>query len=150
MRVEILTEIFDPHTELARFTSGRENAGALTSFVGYCRADGGRVETLELQHYPGLTEREIERLAAETVRRHKLLDLLVLHRVGTIAPGDAIVLVAALSVHRAAAFAAVEVLMDALKTDAPIWKREVSADGARWIEPTPADRERRARQEVKP
>jgi molybdopterin synthase catalytic subunit len=127
------------------FAEARRGAGALASFVGYCRDEGGAVTTLELQHYPGFTERTIEARARELAERRGLLALLVLHRVGPIAPGAAIVAVAALSSHRAAALAAVEEMMDFLKTDAPFWKLERRADGAEWIEPTEADRERRKR-----
>jgi len=117
----------------------------VASFVGYCRAtsNAGSVKQLHLDHYPGFTESEIERLTAAVIARHALDDVLVVHRVGPIAPGEAIVLVATQSSHRAAAFAAVAELMDYLKTDAPLWKREITAAGPRWIEPTDADRARR-------
>jgi molybdopterin synthase catalytic subunit len=117
----------------------------MASFVGYCRAasSAGSVEQLHLDHYPGFTEREIERLTAGVMDRHGLDDVLVIHRVGAISAGDAIVLVAAQSHHRAAAFAAVAELMDYLKTDAPLWKRAITASGSRWIEPTGADHARR-------
>ena len=151
MRVEIAAASFDPHKALAAFSAPHAEAGALASFVGYCRAhsNGKAVERLELEHYPGLTESEIARIAAAIAAKHGLLDLLVIHRVGAIAAGEAIVLAAAVSAQRAAAFAAVEELMDALKTDAPIWKREIGPDGARWIEPTPQDHARRAAHEEK-
>lgn len=144
MRIAIVTAAFSPDEELARFAETRTDAaGALASFVGYCRGEAGAVERLELEHYPGFTEAEITRLAEAVAQRHKLIDLLVIHRVGAIAASEPIVLVGALSAHRAAAFAAVSELMDYLKTDAPIWKREVGADGARWIEPTAQDQQRR-------
>lgn len=146
MRVKLLSESFDPHAELARFAAGGKDAGALASFVGYCRASSGSaaVERLELEHYPGFTKAEIARLTQEVAARHDLADVLVLHRIGSIPAGEPIVLVAALSAHRAAAFAAVEALMDYLKTGAPIWKREITDQGARWIEPTATDHARRA------
>lgn len=149
MRVVVTDRPFSPETELASFAHA--DAGALASFVGYCRpsAHGARVDKLVLEHYPGFTEAEIARMAEEVRQRHELLDLLAIHRVGEIAPGEAIVLVAALSAHRAAAFAAVSELMDRLKTDAPIWKQEVGPDGARWIEPTSEDRARRAAHAIK-
>jgi molybdopterin synthase catalytic subunit len=142
MRILVTPTAFSPDAELSRFAAGRSaEAGALASFVGYCRAASaqGPVERLELDHYAGFTEAEIERLARAVASRHALLDLLVIHRVGAVAAGEAIVLVAALSAHRAAAFAAVSEMMDYLKTEAPFWKREVGPDGARWIEPTAAD-----------
>jgi molybdopterin synthase catalytic subunit len=146
MRVVITPDAFSPDAELAAFSAKRNGeAGALASFVGYCRAHAGDhpVQRLELQHYPGFTEVEVRRLAEAVLARHTLLDLLVIHRVGAIAAGEPIVLVAALSSHRAAAFAAVSEMMDYLKTDAPMWKREVGIAGARWIEPTAEDHARR-------
>ena len=147
MRIEIATAPFDPHAKLAAFAQGRSDHGALASFTGHCRdaSHGEPVEALELEHYPGFTETQIERIASEIAAQHGLLDVLVVHRVGRVSPGDAIVLVAALSAHRAGAFKAVEELMDYLKTDAPFWKREHTETGARWIEPTELDRARRAK-----
>lgn len=146
IRVEITAAAFDPHQVLAAFCEGQLGAGACASFVGLCRgrSESGAVQWLELEHYPGFTEPEIERIAGEISARHALLSLVVIHRSGRVAPGEPIVLVAALSAHRAAAFAAVEALMDYLKTDAPFWKREMRDDGAHWIEPTQEDRRRRA------
>jgi molybdopterin synthase catalytic subunit len=147
MTTTLITPLaFSPDVELQRFAQQRDAAaGALASFVGYCRAGSaqGPVERLELDHYPGFTGAEVARLAAGVAQRHDLIDLLVIHRVGAVAAGEPIVLVAALSAHRAAAFAAVSELMDCLKTDAPLWKREIGPDGARWIEPTSADHARR-------
>jgi molybdopterin synthase catalytic subunit len=147
--VSIVHEAFDPHARLAAYDVRDSGHGALASFIGYCRArsEGQDVESLELQHYPGFTEQEIQRMAEAAMRRHSLMDILVVHRVGAIGPGEAIVLVAARSAHRAQAFAAVEELMDFLKTDAPLWKRETGGGFARWIEPTADDRARRASRE---
>ena len=149
MAVRITQDAFDPQREVAAFTHLRDDAGALVSFVGYCRAanDGIAVQELRIDHYPGFTESEIARLTQEVSRRFDCPDLLVVHRVGTIRPGEAIVLVAALSTHRASAFEAVRVLMDYLKTDAPLWKKESGPDGARWIEPRPEDHVRRMQAE---
>lgn len=144
--VSITADVFSPDAELARFTAMRgRGCGAAVTFVGYCRgaSQDGDVTRLDLEHYPGFTEKEIGRLAQRVTDRHALDGLLVTHRFGTILPGEPIVLVAALSTHRAAAFAAVEELMDYLKTDAPFWKREIRPNGARWIEPTAEDRRRR-------
>jgi molybdopterin synthase catalytic subunit len=146
MRILICNEPFDEQSELDRFAKGRMGAaGALASFIGYCRADSavGAVDNLHLDHYPGFSEAEIGRLAKASAERHQLIDLLVIHRAGAVSPRDPIVLVAALAAHRAEAFAAVAELMDYLKTDAPFWKREVSNGQSRWIEPTEADRARR-------
>jgi molybdopterin synthase catalytic subunit len=146
MRICIADRAFSPEAELAGL-SRNAAVGALVSFVGYCRAEshGRRVQRLELEHYPGLTEREIERRAAEVCAGRGLLGLVVVHRVGVIPAGEPIVLVAALSAHRAAAFGAVEEMMDYLKTGAPIWKKEISDAGEAWIEPTAQDRDAAAR-----
>jgi molybdopterin synthase catalytic subunit len=147
MIVRVVEESFDPQAETAAFVSGRDDAGALASFVGYCRAatDGAPVSELRIDHYPGFTEREITRLTQEVHQRFGCLDVLVIHRVGTIRPGEAIVLVAALATHRGDAFEAVRILMDYLKTDAPLWKKETGPAGDRWIEPRVDDHARRRR-----
>jgi molybdopterin synthase catalytic subunit len=147
MQVRVSVKAFDPQAEVAAFGAGQSDAGALASFVGYCRdATAGRaVDGLHIEQYPGFTEREIARLVADVAGRCKVKDLLVIHRVGHIRPGEAIVLVAALSGHRNAAFEAVRLMMDYLKTDAPLWKKEIGPDGWRWIEPHTEDHARRAR-----
>lgn len=146
MIVRVSATAFDPQAETAAFAAGRSDMGGLATFVGSCRDhhDGRRVDELFLDHYPGFTETEIARIAADVGRRCGCADLLVIHRVGRIVPGDAIVLVAALSQHRAPAFDVVRLLMDYLKTDAPLWKRETGPDGTRWIEPRAEDIARRA------
>jgi molybdopterin synthase catalytic subunit len=143
--IRIVQQAFDPQAEVTAFTSGREDAGALVSFVGTCRAATGdlAVNELRIDHYPGFSEKEIARLAEETSRRFDCPDLLVVHRVGAIRPGEAIVLVAAMSTHRSDAFEVVRILMDYLKTDAPLWKKETGPQGARWIEPRAEDYARR-------
>ncbi|HEX4271314.1 MAG TPA: molybdenum cofactor biosynthesis protein MoaE [Rhizomicrobium sp.] len=149
MQIRLVEEVFDPQAETARFAAGRDDAGALVSFVGLCRTatDGAAVEELRIDHYPGFTEKEIMCLAEESARRFDCPDLLVVHRVGRIRPGEAIVLVAALSAHRTNAFEAVRVLMDYLKTDAPLWKKETGPSGSRWIEPRMEDHTRRKQAE---
>lgn len=150
IRTIVTTAPFSPDAELSQFSATREvTCGAVASFVGYCRGQSGSgpVTQLELQSYPGFTEAEIARLATEVAQRHGLIDVLVIHRTGVIEPHAPIVLVAAMSAHRSAAFAAVEQLMDYLKTDAPFWKRETGPGGARWIEPTAEDRARRMEHE---
>ena len=112
--------------------------GAVASFVGHVRADDG-VLRLELEHYPGMTERALEALAAEACRRWSLRGVRVVHRVGPMAPGDAIVLVGTAADHRTAALDACAFLIDRLKTDAPFWKREIRAEGPRWVEAKPKD-----------
>jgi molybdopterin synthase catalytic subunit len=144
MQIRITPDRFAPEQELAMFLGdGREDAGACATFTGLCR--GGAVRWLELEHYPGFTEARIAAIAERVAEARKLLDLRIVHRTGRIAPGEAIVFVAALAPHRSEAFAAVEALMDYLKTDAPFWKREMRETGAAWIEPTAQDITRRAR-----
>ena len=149
MQIRIVPAAFDPQVEVAAFAAGRDDAGALVSFVGLCRTatDGAAVQELRIDHYPGFTEREITRLATEISGCFDCPDLLVVHRVGVIRPGEAIVLVAALAVHRANAFEAVRVLMDFLKTDAPLWKKETGPQASRWIEPRAEDHVRRVQAE---
>lgn len=130
---------FDPQAALAAFVAGHSEAGALASFVGLCRAEGGDVVALHLDHYPGFTEAEIARIDGEARARFDLIDTLVVHRCGAVAPGEPIVLAAALSTHRKAALQAVDFLMDYLKTGAPFWKREIGPGGERWIEPRADD-----------
>lgn len=144
MRIRITPDLFLPEQELAAFLAQpRGDVGACATFTGLCR--GGAVRWLELEHYPGFTEARIAAFASPIA--DALLDLLIVHRVGRVAPGEAIVFVAALASHRAEVFAAVETLMDYLKTDAPFWKREMTEFGSTWIEPTPLDLQRRARHE---
>jgi molybdopterin synthase catalytic subunit len=119
------------------------NSGAVASFVGLVRevaGDGG--DLLELEHYPGMTERSIERIVERACERFALHGGLVVHRVGALAPREPIVLVLAAAGHRAEAFAACEYIMDYLKTDAVFWKKETGAGGTRWVEATAQDRER--------
>ena len=149
MQVRLAMARFDPQQETAAFAAGRADMGALVSFVGLCRKtnDGRDVQELFIDHYAGFTEQEIARIATGVADRFDCPDILVVHRVGSIAPGEAIVLVAALSAHRGDAFEAVRVLMDYLKTDAPLWKKESGSDGVRWIEPRTEARVRRAQAE---
>ena len=144
----LLAQPFDAAEELRAFTAGRTEDGAVVSFTGLARGkahSGERVETLILDHYPGMTERSIEDIAAAGAARFEVSDVLVVHRHGEIAPGEAIVFVAAASRHRGEAFACADYLMDRLKTEAAFWKREAGQGASRWIEPTEADRARRAR-----
>jgi molybdopterin synthase catalytic subunit len=149
MDIRIASAVFDPQAEIVAFGAGRVDMGALASFVGLCRDrhDGRTVNELFLDQYPGYTEGEIRRICEDIARRCSCPDLLVIHRVGRIVPGEAIVLVAALTEHRENAFDTVRLLVDYLKTDAPLWKRETGPDGIRWIEPRAEDVARRARAE---
>jgi molybdopterin synthase catalytic subunit len=148
--VRLQTEPFDPGQLLSAFTAGRAETGAVVSFTGLMRAEGGSAAVLHLDAYPGFTEAEIARTEALAVERFGLQDSLVVHRWGPIRPGEPIVFVATASAHRRAAFEAVDHLMDYLKSRAPFWKRESGAGGERWIEPTPKDYEDAARWDVAP
>ncbi|TIW95727.1 MAG: molybdenum cofactor biosynthesis protein MoaE, partial [Mesorhizobium sp.] len=141
---------FDVAAEIARLTQGRADIGAVVTFSGLCRDEQGALSALELEHYPGMAEAEIARIAAEAIERWPLQGLTAIHRHGKIAPGDNIVLVVAASAHRQAAFEAANFLMDYLKSSAPFWKKEHRADGSEggWVEAKEADA--RAAQRWKP
>jgi len=139
MAVRLQVEPFEPGALLSAFSAGRRETGAVVSFTGLARAGGGAVTTLTLEAYPGFTDVEIARIAQDAQARFSLDDVLVVHRIGVIAPGEAIVFVATAAAHRRAAFEAADQLMDYLKSRAPFWKKESGPDGARWIEPTARD-----------
>ena len=125
----------------ARLTAGRADIGAVVSFSGLCRDEQGTLSALELEHYPGMAEAEIARIATEAVQRWPLQGLTAIHRHGKIAPGENIVLVVATSAHRQAAFEAANFLMDYLKSRAPFWKKEHRADGSEggWVDAKETD-----------
>ena len=137
--IQLTDQPFDPGALLTTFSSGRTETGAVATFTGIARAEAGSTAILELEAYPGFTEAEIGRIADQARERFGLHDLAILHRVGRIAPGDAIVFVAAAASHRRSAFEACDFLMDYLKSKAPFWKKEHGPDGARWVEPTAQD-----------
>lgn len=141
MAVRIQTEPFDAGALLTGFSAGRTQSGGVVSFTGLARSatDGKAVATLELDAYPGFTEPQIEAMETEARTRFAVQDVLVVHRYGPIAPGEAIVFVACAAEHRRAAFEAADFLMDELKTRAPFWKKETGPDGERWIEPRASD-----------
>ena len=134
--IRIQAAAFDAAAETAALTQGRGDIGATVAFTGFCRDEGGRLSALELEHYPGMAEAEVARIAGEAERRWPLLGLTVIHRFGLIRPGEPIVLVLAASSHRHAAFEAASFRMDYLKTRAPFWKREHLTDGTigAWVE----------------
>ena len=138
---------FDPNAEQAAFENVSSVAGAIVSFLGKVRGEGGRdpVLALELEHYPGVTERSISEIAARARERWRLDAMLIIHRVGRLEPGEPIVLVCTSAQHRRDAFQAADFLMDYLKTDALFWKKEVRHSGALWVEPRPADYQDRER-----
>jgi molybdopterin synthase catalytic subunit len=140
--VRVQGEDFDIGAEVTRLVAGRTDIGAIVTFTGTVRAEnaGAALTAMTLEHYPGMTERELERVEAEARERWPLQASLIVHRVGRLEPGANIVLVVTASAHREAAFAAAEFLMDYLKTRAPFWKKEQGADGReRWVDAREAD-----------
>jgi molybdopterin synthase catalytic subunit len=148
--VSVQSETFDPGEETARLTGGRSDVGAAVAFVGYCRDEGGTLAALELEHYPGMAEAEIGRIADEAAARWPLLGLRIIHRHGRLTPGEPIVLVIATSAHRGAAFEAASFLMDYMKTRAPFWKKEHRTDGSvgDWVAAKAGDDSAAARWEL--
>jgi molybdopterin synthase catalytic subunit len=140
-RIAIQAADFDIAAEIEALSAGRADVGAVVSFTGLCRDEGGRLAALELEHYPGMAEAEIGRIAREASERWPVTGLTIIHRHGKIAPGGNIVLVVAASSHRQAAFEAASFLMDYLKTRAPFWKKEHHRDGTSgaWVEARDAD-----------
>jgi len=140
MTVQLRDVDFDPCEELAAYQQGvldqRGKYGAVVSFVGTMRDfnDGRAVQAMTLEHYPGMTEKNLQRICAEARRQWDILDALIVHRVGEVRPHDPIVLVAVWSAHRAAAFDACRYLIEELKTRAPFWKKEQWHETARWVE----------------
>ena len=134
--VRIQREPFNVATEAAKITRGRTDAGAVVTFTGICRGEenGVPIAALMLEHYPSMAEAEIESHVADAVARWPLIGATVIHRFGRIAPGEDIMMVATVSTHRAAAFAAADFLMDYLKTRAPFWKQVEKTDGKIWVE----------------
>ncbi len=139
--VSIQTEDFDLSHEVGVLRSQNKGVGAICSFVGTVRDrnEGDVVSSMELEHYPGMTEKSIEVMVAETFRRFDILGARVIHRVGLLQPLDQIVLVAVTSAHRGQSFQACEFLMDYLKTQAPFWKKEETPQGARWVDARVSD-----------
>ena len=141
--VRIQAEDFDIAAEIAALSDGRMDVGAVVTFSGLCRDEGGTLSALELEHYPGMAEAEIMRIAEQACARWNLTGLRAIHRYGKIAPGENIVLVVAASSHRQAAFDGASYLMDFLKTRAPFWKKEHLKDGSsgEWVSAKDADDE---------
>lgn len=145
--IRVQTDDFDPGVEIARLHAGRGDIGAVVSFVGLVRGEshGEKLTSMTLEHFPGMTERELMRIADEARARWKLDGVVVVHRVGELKPGERIVMVATASGHRQSAFEAAAFLMDYLKTRAPFWKRELRASGEHWVEARGSDDEAAAR-----
>lgn len=140
-RVSIQSMDFDLSTEVAALRAADPGVGAVCGFIGTVRDrnDGQTVSTMELEHYPGMTEKAIEAMIDEAFKRFDILDARVIHRVGLLQPLDQIVLVVVSSAHRGQSFQACEFLMDYLKTQAPFWKKEQTPDGARWVDARVSD-----------
>ena len=138
MRVAVQSSPFDLGAEVAAFTAGVTGAGAVVTFTGIVRPDGG-LTGMEIEHYPGMTEKAISGILVEAFARWKLADALVIHRHGPLKPGETIMMVATAAPHRGDAFAAAEFLMDYLKSRAPFWKKESRDGGETWVEAKDAD-----------
>jgi molybdopterin synthase catalytic subunit len=145
--VSIQTQDFDVSQELAALRLGDARVGAVCSFLGTVRErnDGSAVASMALEHYPGMTEKAISAMMAEAQQRFDIYAARVIHRVGLLLPEDQIVFVAVTSAHRGESFKACEFLMDYLKTQAPFWKKEVTPDGARWVDARVSDDQALAR-----
>ncbi|HEV7821877.1 MAG TPA: molybdopterin synthase catalytic subunit MoaE [Burkholderiales bacterium] len=141
MPVRVQTEDFDTGREISQLRSGDARVGAVAAFVGVVRDmnDGSAVADMELEHYPGMTEKAIAEIIDQAKSRWDIFDVLVVHRVGRLHPTDQIVLVVVTSAHRGDAFSACEFVMDYLKTRAPFWKKEQTPEGARWVEARASD-----------
>lgn len=147
--IRVQSQDFDIGAEIAAIRKGRSDIGAIVSFTGTVRdtADGAPITAMTLEHYPGMTEKELERVEQEAHERWPLQASLIVHRVGAMRPGENIVLVITASAHRQAAFEAAEFLMDYLKTDAPFWKKEDGPSGSGWVDARESDDAARARWE---
>ncbi|MET0218555.1 MAG: molybdopterin synthase catalytic subunit MoaE [Burkholderiales bacterium] len=139
--IRVQREDFDAGREIARLRAGNPKIGAIASFIGVARDvnDGDAVGELTLEHYPGMTEKALAQIVEEAKGRWDIIDALVIHRVGTLRPTDQIVLVIVAGAHRGDAFAACEFLMDYLKTQAPFWTKERTAEGDRWVDARASD-----------
>ena len=150
--VQVQTQDFDLSTEVARLRQQDTGVGAVCAFVGTVRDrnDGSSVASMELEHYPGMTERSIEQMLQQAQARFDIRAARVIHRVGLLHPQDQIVLVAVTSAHRGQSFQACEFLMDYLKTQAPFWKKELTPQGARWVDARVSDDDALARWGIAP
>ena len=139
--IRVQTDDFDLSTEVAATRSGNPKIGAIATFIGLVRDvnDGKGVSTLNLEHYPGMTEKALAKIVDDARARWDVIDCTVIHRVGELKPTDQIVLVIVASGHRGDAFDACEFIMDYLKTEAPFWKKELTPEGARWVDSRESD-----------
>ncbi|HKL70081.1 molybdenum cofactor biosynthesis protein MoaE [Salibaculum sp.] len=133
MRIRVQSDVFDPGVELNAFSAAVDRAGAVVSFSGLVRDVDGGLQAMEIEHYPGMTEKALGQIRDEAMRRWDLADALIIHRHGALTPGEVIMMVATASRHRKDAFEAADFLMDYLKSRAPFWKKERSGAGADWV-----------------
>ncbi len=143
--VRLEEHLLEPREELGALVDEAAGDGAVVSFVGFARSEGGKVQRLVLEHHPTLTQRSLEEIAGGAAERFDVSHVRVVHRRGEVRAGEPIVFAGAASVHRRAAFEAADYLMDRLKTEAVLWKREEGPAGTKWIEPTDADHRERER-----
>jgi molybdopterin synthase catalytic subunit len=150
MTVRVQTQDFDVGAEVAAIRRGDPKIGAVAAFVGLVRDvnEGDEVRSMVLEHYPGMTEKALEKIVADAIERFHIYDALIVHRVGQLKPTDQIVLAVTSGAHRGEAFAACEYIMDYLKTRAPFWKKEQTPEGAKWVEARATDDEAAARWEA--
>ena len=139
MRLRVQSDAFDLGAECNAFLASAAPAGAVVTFTGIVRDNQGTLQAMEIEHYPGMTERALAAMIQQAVDRWSLTDVSVIHRHGRLLPGEAIMMVATAAVHRAEAFAAAKFLMDYLKSRAPFWKKEIGTDGADWVVAKDAD-----------
>jgi len=139
MTVRVQAELFDAGAELNDFARDRTDVGAVVSFTGVVRDTNGDLREMLIEHYPGMTQSAVAKIAEEAVQRWALADVLVIHRYGPLKSGEPIMMVATAAAHRAGAFEAADFLMDYLKSRAPFWKKEVTAKGATWVAAKDAD-----------
>jgi len=138
--IRIQAADFDIAAVNRELLAGRSDVGAIASFIGLVRdLEGDPLQQMTLEHYPGMTEKALQEIAAKAQARWQVADLAIIHRIGALKPADQIVMVSVLSAHRGDAFAACEFIMDYLKTDAPFWKKETSEQGSKWVESRKSD-----------
>ncbi len=134
MSVRVQSEAFDMGEEVRAFTEAHSRSGAIVTFSGLVRDEGGTLSRMEIEHYPGMTEKALASIRGEALTRFSLDGAAIIHRFGTLTPGDQIMMVATAARHRADAFSAAEFLMDYLKSRAPFWKKEFGSDGEVWVD----------------
>ena len=147
MIITVQAESFDVSSVAEQLMLNRKDIGAAVTFTGYVRdlSNNNHLKSLFLEHYPGMTEHSLTKIAKQAQKRWPIDDLVIIHRIGTLLPSDPIVLIVTLSAHRKAAFHAAEFIMDYLKTDAPFWKKEITKDGEEWISSKQSDADEKTR-----